>query len=202
MSDAGPQIPAGATERDGAFSLAHHFLIAMPSMADPSFAGTVVYVCEHSAQGALGVVINRPKELTFDELFQRVGLKLEIEEFAGRPVLFGGPVQTDRGFVLHDDTDSQYDSTLVVGDGLVLTMSKDVLQAVAEGSGPKRLLVTLGHAGWGQGQLEQELAANAWLTVAADPHVVFEVPLKERFSAAMHLLGVDPAMLSGQAGHA
>jgi putative transcriptional regulator len=201
MSDASPPT-AAANKEDGAFSLAHHFLIAMPGMTDPSFSGAVVYICEHSADGALGLVINRPIDRTFESLFERLSLKLERQDLAARPVLFGGPVQTDRGFVLHDDTSSQYDSTLVVRDGLALTMSKDVLEAVVEGGGPKRMLITLGHAGWGGGQLEQELSANAWLTVEADPAIVFDVAPEERFGAAMHLLGVDPAMLSDQAGHA
>jgi putative transcriptional regulator len=202
MSDASPPAAASAAKEEGAFSLVHHFLIAMPGMADPSFSGAVVYICEHSSDGALGLVINRPIDRTFESLFERLSLKLERADLTDRPVLFGGPVQTDRGFVLHDDTSSHYDSTLVVRDGLALTMSKDVLEAVVEGAGPKRLLITLGHAGWGGGQLEQELSANAWLTVEADAAIVFDVPLEQRFGAAMHLLGVDPAMLSDQAGHA
>lgn len=202
MSDAVPQGSGIAPEQNGAFTLVHHFLIAMPGMADPSFSGAVVYICEHSPQGALGLIINRPKDLTLQNLFDRVGLKLEFDDLGGRSVLHGGPVQTDRGFVLHDDVQNEYDSTLVVGEGLALTMSKDVLKAVADGAGPKRLLVTLGHAGWGEGQLEQEISANAWLTVKADAAVVFDVPPEQRFGAAMNLLGIDPAMLSDQAGHA
>ena len=202
MSCVPPPAAAIAAKEDGAFSLAHHFLIAMPGMADPSFSGAVVYICEHSSDGALGLVINRPVDRTFGSLFERLSLKLEQEDLAARPVLFGGPVQTDRGFVLHDDTTSLYDSTLVVRAGLALTMSKDVLEAVIQGTGPKRMLITLGHAGWGGGQLEQELSANAWLTVEANAAIVFDVPLEKRFAAAMHLLGVDPAMLSDQAGHA
>ena len=202
MSDQGPQSSGSAAEQSAAFTLVHHFLIAMPGMADPSFTGAVVYLCEHTAQGALGLVINRPIDLTLQSLFERVDLKLEIEDLAKRPVLFGGPVQTDRGFVLHDDLVGQYESTLVVRDGLALTMSKDVLKAVADGEGPKHILVTRGYAGWGEGQLEEELSANAWLTVEADAAVLFDVPPEARFDAAMQLLGIDPAMLSDQAGHA
>lgn len=171
-------------------------------MLDPSFSGAVVYLCEHTTQGALGLVINRPIDLTLQVLFERVDLKLARDDMSDAPVLYGGPVQTDRGFVLHDDLFAQYDSTLIVAEGLALTMSKDVLQAVADGAGPKRLLVTLGHSGWGEGQLEQEISANAWLTVPADPSIVFDRPPNERFGAAMALLGIDPAMLSDQAGHA
>lgn len=202
MSDAVSPGPGAPPAGSGAFSLANHFLIAMPSMADPSFSGTVIYVCEHSPRGALGVVINRPTELTLQNLFERVDLKLESDPRAQSPVLYGGPAHTDRGFVLHNQTDAHYDSTLQVDDGLSLTMSKDVLEAVSEGDGPSKLLVTLGHAGWSEGQLEEELSLNAWLTVRADPAIVFDVPHSERFGAAMHLLGIDPAMLSDQAGHA
>jgi putative transcriptional regulator len=202
MSDQGPHSSGSAAEHGVAFTLVHHFLIAMPGMADPSFTGAVVYLCEHTAQGALGLVINRPIDLTLQTLFERVDLKLEIEDLANRPVLFGGPVQTDRGFVLHDDLVGQYESTLVVRDELALTMSKDVLKAVADGEGPKHILVARGYAGWGEGQLEEELSANAWLTVEANAAVLFNVPPEARFDAAMQLLGIDPAMLSDQAGHA
>jgi len=197
-------IPEGASVEPSTpeFNLANHFLIAMPAMADERFSGTVIYVCEHNARGALGVVINRPTDLTLQTLFERVDLKLEIAPLASEPVFFGGPVQVDRGFVLHDQPSAGYSSTLMMGDGLALTTSKDVLEAVADGTGPSRMLVTLGYSGWGAGQLEQEISLNAWLTVAADRAVIFEVPYTERFAAALHLLGVDPAMLSSQIGHA
>lgn len=194
---------------DADFSLANHFLIAMPNMGDPRFSGTVIYVCEHNAKGALGLVINRPTDLTLENLFEQIELKLEIEpkiapntKVINVPVYAGGPVQTDRGFVLHDQRDAGYNSTLIVSGGLTLTTSKDVLEALAAGSGPTRILVTLGYSGWNEGQLEQELAQNAWLTVPADPLVVFDVPCEKRFNAAIQLLGFNPAMLSGEAGHA
>jgi putative transcriptional regulator len=202
MSQAVPPAANSAAESSGAFSLANHFLIAMPSMADPSFSGTVIYLCEHDDRGALGLVINRPTDLTLERLFERVDLKLEIAPLADSPVLYGGPVQTERGFVLHDQRNVEYNSTLVVAGGLVLTTSKDVLEAVAGGEGPAHLLVTLGYASWAAGQLEQEISLNAWLTVRADPAIVFDVPHEQRLTAAMHLLGFDPAMLSQQAGHA
>lgn len=185
-----------------ALNLADHFLIAMPSMADPRFSDTVVYVLEHTAERAMGVVINRPTDLTLEKLFEHVDMKLEIGSLVGEPVCYGGPVATDHGFVLHDQSDARYDSTLAAENGLSLTTSKDVLEAMASGSGPKNIMVALGYAGWDAGQLEAEIAHNAWLTVRADPAVVFDVPHAHRRASAMALLGFDPMMLSGDAGHA
>lgn len=183
-------------------NLTNQFLIAMPGMADPTFSGTVVYLCEHSERGAIGLVINRPTDIDLQALFERLDLKLEIEPLAHQPVYFGGPVQTERGFVLHEASGAQYTSSLSVPGGLEMTTSKDVLEAVAQGSGPNRFLLTLGHSGWGAGQLEDEIARNGWLTVAADPMIVFDVPPAQRFEAALSLLGVSASMLSGEAGHA
>ncbi|VCU70061.1 hypothetical protein PIGHUM_02128 [Pigmentiphaga humi] len=180
--------------------LTNQFLIAMPSMADPNFAGAVVYVCEHTEKGALGLVINRPTDLTLATLFERIELSLADADRAEAPVFYGGPVQTDRGFVLHDPA-GEYTSSIQVG-GLALTTSRDVLQAVSEGQGPGKMLVTLGYAGWGAGQLEGELAGNAWLSVSASPDIIFNVPPAERFDAALGLLGIAPIMLAGEAGHA
>ncbi len=185
--------------------LADHFLIAMPSMLDPVFGGTVVYICEHHEGGALGMIINRPTDMTMDVLFERLDLALEIsphgESRSGKPVMFGGPVQVERGFVLHAPR-ADYSSSLKVSDEVALTTSRDVLEAVAEGRGPERLLVTLGCAGWGAGQLEDEILRNGWLTVKADPRLLFDTPVEERFVAAMHLLGINPTDLTGEAGHA
>jgi len=181
--------------------LTHKFLIAMPAMADPNFAGSVVYICEHTEKGALGLVINRPTELTLESLFDKIDLKLEITPWKDAPVYFGGPVQTERGFVLHVPA-GQYSSTLPVADDIALTTSKDVLEAVAGGTGPAKLLVTLGYSGWGAGQLENEIAQNAWLTVTAQPDIIFDTPADEKYNAALKLLGVDTLQLSGQAGHA
>ena len=184
-------------------SLADHFLIAMPSMLDPVFGGTVVYLCEHNANGALGVIINKPTDMTVETLLNRIELKLEIAPTLvdSKPVMFGGPVQSDRGFVLHAPI-GDFSSTLPVTDQIALTTSKDVLEAVATGRGPERLLVSLGCAGWGAGQLEEEITRNGWLTVRADPGILFDLPLEQRFVAALKLLGIDPLMLSGEAGHA
>ena len=189
--------------------LTNHFLIAMPSMQDPIFGGTVVYLCEHNQNGALGVVINKSTDMTVDVLFDRINLKLEIRhdspaampQVYRRPVMFGGTVQVERGFVLHTAMD-QFSSTLRVTDGIALTTSKDVLEAVANGDGPLQVLVSLGCAGWGAGQLEDELGRNGWLTVKADPAIIFDLPVEQRFTAALALLGIDPVMLSGEFGRA
>ncbi|MET0184103.1 MAG: YqgE/AlgH family protein [Achromobacter sp.] len=180
--------------------LSNQFLMAMPGMVEGSLSGTVIYVCEHTPKGALGLVINRPTDLTLGTLFERIDLELEIAPVKDSPVFFGGPVQTDRGFVLHAPA-GDYSSSIKLGD-LALTTSRDVLQAVADGSGPARMLVTLGYAGWGAGQLENEMAQNAWLNVSANLHIIFDVPPDERYPAALKLLGFDPVMLMGDAGHA
>jgi len=191
------------SENDDHINLTNQFLIAMPGMADTMFSGAVVYVCDHSERGALGLVINRPTELDLQTLFSRVDLKLEIEPLLHVPVYFGGPVQTERGFVLHVPMEgANYTSSLVVPGGLEMTTSRDVLEAVASGSGPQRFLLTLGHAGWGAGQLESEILRNGWLTVQADPKVVFDVPAEKRFEAALALLGVSLSVLSCEIGHA
>ena len=182
-------------------NLTQHFLIAMPKMADPYFARSLTYICEHNDQGALGVVVNRPIDLTLKALFERLSLELRDHERADAPVYFGGPVQTDRGFVLHAPS-GDWQSTLKVGDAIGLTTSKDILEAVGRGEGPAQLLVTLGYAGWSAGQLEHELSQNAWLTVPAKDAILFDVPAEERLPAAMELLGVDFARLSDEAGHA
>ena len=182
-------------------NLTHQFLIAMPSMADPNFEGAVVYVCEHGAKGALGLVINRPTDLTLERLFDKIDLKLEIAPWRDSPVFYGGPVQTERGFVLHQPR-GEYNSSLNVSDEIALTTSKDVLEALAGGVGPSRMMVTLGYSGWGKGQLEHEIGENAWLTVAADPQIIFDTPAEQRFAAALGLLGVNPTHLTGQVGHA
>jgi putative transcriptional regulator len=187
--------------------LTNQFLIAMPGMADDTFAGTVVYLCEHNERGALGLVINKPIDITLKNLFEKVELSLDRQELAEQPVYFGGPVQTERGFVLHDKAGegegaAGYNSTMSVPGGLAMTTSKDVLEALAGGAGPKRVLITLGYSGWQAGQLEDEIGRNGWLTVDADPAVIFETPIEQRYQRALSLLGFDPRMLSQEAGHA
>lgn len=191
-------------------NLTHHFLIAIPGLEDESFARSVVYLCEHSERGALGLIINKPTDITLKGLFDKVDLSLRREDLTKEPVFQGGPVQTERGFVLHEpmlmdkgETDeSAYASTMTIPGGLEMTTSKDVLEALSTGAGPRRVLITLGYSSWGEGQLESELAENAWLTVAADLSVIFDTPVPERYDRALSLLGLQAWMLSPEAGHA
>jgi putative transcriptional regulator len=185
--------------------LTNQFLIAMPGMGDETFAGSVVYLCEHTERGALGLVINKPIDIKLKNLFEKVDLSLGHGDLAEQPVYFGGPVQTERGFVLHEkqaDGVGPYNSTMSVPGGLDMTTSKDVLEAIALGGGPRKVLVTLGYSGWQAGQLEDEIGRNGWLTVDADPAVIFDTPIAERRNRALSLLGIDPRMLSLEAGHA
>ena len=240
-------------------NLTHHFLIAMPSLEDETFAKSVVYVCEHSERGAMGLVINKPSDLSMEGLFEKVDLPLHRQDLMNAPVLQGGPVHTERGFVLHDalwsheanqvgdvaeplaseaaqpsapeaqtaaetandaakenaveaaqeaaalsavsDKESVYASTMTIPGGLEMTTSKDVLEALSIGAGPKRVLISLGYSAWGEGQLESELAENSWLTVGADMAVIFDTPVEQRYERAMKLLGLEPWMLSNEVGH-
>ena len=236
------------TADSASINLTHHFLIAMPGLEDAAFAKSVVYVCEHSERGALGLVINKPSELSMQSLFEKVDLSLHREDLMNAPVLQGGPVHTERGFVLHDamlvdrpsasnspateeapevaETEAQaeataeakalsevsthgddsnqesvYASTMTIPGGLEMTTSKDVLEALSMGAGPKRVLISLGYSAWGEGQLESELAENSWLTVGADLSVIFDTPVEQRYERAMQLLGLEPWMLSNEVGH-
>ena len=187
-------------------NLTNQFLIAMPGMASDTFAGTVVYLCEHNADGALGLVINKPIDIKLRNLFEKVELTLDRDDLADAPVYYGGPVQTERGFVLHEKRPADsvaYNSTLAIpGGALEMTTSKDVLEALSSGGGPKRVLVTLGYSGWGAGQLEDELSRNGWLNVGAVPEVIFDTPAEKRYERALSLLGIDLSVLSQEAGHA
>jgi putative transcriptional regulator len=191
-------------------NLTHHFLIAMPGLEDESFARSVVYLCEHSSRGALGLVINKPSDIELRHLFEKVELPLGRNDLAGAPVFHGGPVQTERGFVLHEavfaaDSAPQepvYAATMTIPGGLEMTTSKDVLEALSTGAGPRKVLVSLGYSAWGEGQLESELAENSWLTVGADLAVIFDTPVSERYEKALSLLGLQSWMLSPEAGHA
>jgi len=182
-------------------NLTDHFLIAMPAMDDPYFSKSLIYIAEHNDQGALGIIVNRPIDMTLAALFERIEVPLEAQGFEAQPVYFGGPVQTDRGFVLHHPL-GQWNSTVVVAEEVGLTSSKDILEAVARGEGPPKMLVALGYAGWGPGQLEDEISRNAWLTLPADAEVIFDTPVELRLSRAFGLLGIDPVFLSTSAGHA
>ena len=192
---------------DDAKQLANQFLIAMPGMADEIFSGTVVYLCDHTANGAMGLVVNRPTDVDLANVFDKVDLTLEIQPLAQKPVYFGGPVQTDRGFILHEQqAEADYSSSLKVPGGLAMTTSKDVLEAVVAGNGPERFLMTLGYAGWSGGQLEDEIARNGWLNVPASTetmaHIIFETPNEDKYEKVLALLGIDPSFLSSEAGHA
>ena len=223
------------TADSASINLTHHFLIAMPGLEDAAFAKSVVYVCEHSERGALGLVINKPSELSMEGLFDKVDLPLHRQDLMTAPVLQGGPVHTERGFVLHDamvvdassqvdvpgavsesaqeaaalsaisnndsDKESVYASTMAIPGGLEMTTSKDVLEALSMGAGPKRVLISLGYSAWGEGQLESELAENSWLTVGADMAVIFDTPVDQRYERAMNLLGLESWMLSSDVGH-
>jgi putative transcriptional regulator len=187
--------------------LANQLLIAMPGMLDDQFAGTVVYVCEHNDQGAMGLVVNRPTNIDLKDLFERIELKLENEPLTKQPVYLGGPVQTERGFVLHPQADDiRYNSSLSVPGGLAMTTSKDVLEAVSLGQGPEKFLMTLGYAGWSAGQLEEEISRNGWLNVSTNiddiKKIIFETPFDQRYQKVMSIIGVDPSHLSGDVGHA
>lgn len=182
-------------------NLTGHFLIAMPAMTDPYFAKSVTFICEHNQDGAMGIVINRPIDMTIDALFEQINLPLNDNPLATTPVYFGGPVQIDRGFVLHQPA-GDWDSTIAINGDTALTTSKDILEAVANGRGPDKLLITLGYAGWSAGQLEEEMAQNAWLSVKASDAVIFDLPSEHKLNAAMNLLGLDYARLSEGAGHA
>jgi putative transcriptional regulator len=180
--------------------LADHFLIAMPSLADPNFARGVTLLCQHDQDGAMGLTINRRSDFLLGEILRQMGIETKLPEVAGLPVLLGGPVQPDHGFVLHDDP-RDWGSTLRFGRGLAITTSRDVLEAMARGEGPARALVALGFAGWSAGQLEAELTENAWLTGPADPAILFDIPLEARWRAAADSIGIDLARLSDAVGH-
>jgi putative transcriptional regulator len=202
--------PASVPESSISFSashLANQFLIAMPGMVDPNFAGSVIYLFEHTERGAMGLVVNRPTELDLGTLFDKIELKLEIAPLLEQPVYFGGPVQVERGFVLHEPIPSpSYSSSLIIPGGLTMTTSKDVLEALAIGNGPRKFLMTLGYAGWSAGQLEEEITLNGWMNVPLSRQqmidIIFDTPSSQRYEKAMSHLGFDPSHLSGEAGHA
>ena len=182
-------------------NLTDNFLIAMPTLEDPYFSNALVYICEHNENGALGIIVNRPIDMNLGELFKKIDIELAQDTLSKLPVYFGGPVQLDRGFVLHRPI-GQWQSTLVVNTETGLTSSRDILSAVGKEGVPSEIIVTLGYAGWDAGQLEEELAQNSWLTVAAKPSILFELPPEERLPAAMQKLGISFTQLSDVAGHA
>lgn len=181
--------------------LANQLLVALPSLADPHFARTVSLLCQHDAGGAMGVVVNRRSDYSLGEIFSQMGIACDDAAMCATPVLAGGPVHPERGFVIHDG-ERGWDSSLGIAEGLHVTTSRDVLEAMARGEGPARALVALGCAGWGAGQLDAELVENSWLTVPADGEILFALPLDARWQAAAGRIGVDLAHMPGYAGHA
>jgi len=182
--------------------LTNHFLIAMPTLEDDNFTQSVTYICEHSAEGAMGITINRPSDVVLKEVLDQSHIHLAKPSIGKEIIYQGGPVQTDRGFILHDKTEQTWDATLDITDQLQLTSSKDILEAIANDQGPKEHLITLGYAGWGQGQLEQEMANNIWLSCPASSDIIFNTPIDKRWESAASLLGINLQLLSNDAGHA
>ena len=201
-ADTGPGSAASCQE----IGLANQFLVAMPGMLDATFAGSIVYLFEHNARGAMGLVVNRPTETSLSALLEKIDLQLEITPFLDQSVYLGGPVQVERGFVLHEAISPPYSSSLAIPGGLTMTTSKDVLEAVAKGKGPKQFIMTLGYSGWSAGQLEEEIALNGWINVALSREqmveIIFETPSNLRYERTLNTLGFDPSDLSGQVGHA
>ena len=182
-------------------NLTNHFLIAMPGLKDSNFFHTVTYICEHNDDGAMGIVLNRPTDLQLNDILEQLDISPSPQSAGSQTIYLGGPVQTDRGFVLHS-SGQEWDSTMRITPQISVTTSKDILQSIAEEKGPRKTFVALGYAGWGEGQLEDELSANAWLSGPADENIIFELAVEKRWAAAAELLGVDVNLLSGEAGHA
>jgi len=181
--------------------LRDHFLLAMPGLSEGIFSHSITYICEHGESGAMGIIVNQPLDLTVKEIFDHLQIETQ-RDFSSEPVMAGGPVQMDHGFVLHRKCDREWEASLKVTPEITLTTSQDILRAIAGGEGPEQHLIALGYAGWSAGQLEQELADNAWLTLPGRSDIIFSTPADERLPAAAALLGVDMNLISGQAGHA
>ena len=181
--------------------LRDHFLLAMPGLSEGIFSHSITYICEHGESGAMGIVINQPLDLSVGEIFEHLQITAK-RDFSGEPVMAGGPVQIDHGFVLHRDCADQWEASLKVTEEITLTTSRDILRAIAAEQGPQEHLIALGYAGWAAGQLEQELAENSWLTLPADSQIIFSIPAGDRLGAAAAMLGVDMNLISAEAGHA
>ncbi len=181
--------------------LTNQFLIAMPSMEDHNFEGTVTYICEHNEDGAMGIIINRPMQLSLGDILEQMSIHSKLPEISNLPIFNGGPVSQEQGFILHKLSDTKWQSTLPTSSTLALTTSKDILQDIAVGNGPSQHIVSLGYAGWEAGQLEKEIQSNHWLNVPADDAIIFEQPSQNRYQAAVAKLGFDLTLLSREAGH-
>jgi len=194
--------PSKSTKSDHAMKdLSNHFLIAMPGLLDPNFSEAVIYLCEHNAEGAMGLVINQPLNIPVSQIFDQLELGYTTK-VGDQSLLSGGPVQVDRGFVLHRTSDRQWESTLPISNDISLTASSDIISDIANDQGPSDLIITLGYSGWGPGQLEEELASNAWLTIPSDANIIFDVPFDERAKAAAAKAGIDFSLISSNIGHA
>lgn len=183
-------------------SFKNQLLIAMPNLVDPSFFHGVTVVCQHNSEGALGLVVNHPTEMTLGDILEQMDIVAVDDKIAATPIFSGGPVQQERGFVLHHKLDQLWESSIAISDTLALTTSRDILKAIAEGNGPEKFLITLGYAGWGEDQLEEEMKSNAWLSTQYDESVVFDTPISQRWSTAANKVGLDINLINSQAGHA
>lgn len=193
--------PDSAIVYEENLDLKNHLLVAMPNVLDPNFSHGVTYVCEHSEEGAMGITINRPLDVTLGDILDHMKITCTNAAVRNRPVFMGGPVAMERGFVLHSPHGG-WESTLEVTEEIGLTTSKDILQALADGAGPARAVIALGYSGWSAGQIESEIAENTWLTIDASAELIFDQPITERWTAAAKTLGIDMNLLSGEAGHA
>ncbi|MCP3868966.1 MAG: YqgE/AlgH family protein [Gammaproteobacteria bacterium] len=182
--------------------LTNHFLIAIPGLSDANFFHTATYICEHNEEGAMGIVINRPTDMKLNEILDQLEIDQKESPYGEQFIYLGGPVQTDRGFVLHTNDGRQWESTLNITQEISVTTSRDILRSIIAGEGPRNTLIALGYAGWTGGQLEEELGTNAWLNGPADEAIIFELPDEKRWEAAAGLLGIDLNLLSGETGHA
>lgn len=191
----------GTTDDGGVVELTNHFLLAMPTLEDPNFRRTLTYICEHTEYGAMGLVINRPLALTVGEVLQHLDIEPTATDLAQQPVHYGGPVEAERGFVIHTPV-GHWEGSLRLSDHLAVTTSRDILEAMAQGTGPEQALMTLGYSGWGAGQLDAEMAHNAWLTCPADLDVLFSMPAEERLATAAARIGIDLSLMSSDPGHA
>jgi putative transcriptional regulator len=182
-------------------SLKNHFLLAMPSLTDGIFSQSITYICEHGESGAMGIVINQPLELSVEEVFEHLEINTK-KDFSETPVMAGGPVHINHGFVLHRRCESRWEASLRITPEITLTTSRDILRCIANGTGPSEYVIALGYAGWTAGQLEFELAHNSWLTLPADGDIIFSTPYDQRLSSAAAVLGLDMNLISAEAGHA
>jgi putative transcriptional regulator len=193
--------PFHASTSSSITSLRNHFLLAMPSLSEGIFSQSITFICEHGESGAMGIVINQALELSVEEIFEHLEITSK-RDFSEVPVMAGGPVQIDHGFVLHRNCDKHWEASLHITPEITLTTSRDILRAIANGTGPQEHVIALGYAGWTAGQLEFELAENSWLTLPADSDIIFATPYDQRLSAAAAVLGIDMNLISAQAGHA